>query len=357
MSFSPSPTRRGAAARLEALSPTPLSSPAAEKVAVFEYWAGNPSVEIHHGHLVVAGASAASSSNSGPRAGSAAASCVALASSVPCHMSAPELCDFLGAFGAETHRRFRHCRVLHGKNTEEYMVALLMASPAEAASLIENFDCKRYNALEAGQCRLHRVLQSRHGAPSPSPSTGSELEGEPSRRARGSGAGGGAPPPGVSEEQGSPPAHLARRRSPVHFPPGFGSPAHGPSQQLHHPQPQALSQAFASQVAPLTPMMLPSPGPETCMSPSTSPPLPSAMAELRRVELDPSELDLFDSKMGQSVMSPPPTASCGNERAFCAVCLESIDPNPAGYQLSEMGGGVPLTILCGHTFHARCLAR
>lgn len=55
--------------------------------------------------------------------------------------SAPELCDFLGAFGSGSRRwelsclpvssRFKHCRVLHGRNSEEYLIALLMTSPQD----------------------------------------------------------------------------------------------------------------------------------------------------------------------------------------------------------------------------------
>ena len=34
-------------------------------------------------------------------------------------MSPAEFCDFMGAFAMETHRQFRHCRVLHGPNPED----------------------------------------------------------------------------------------------------------------------------------------------------------------------------------------------------------------------------------------------
>lgn len=37
-----------------------------------------------------------------------------------------------------------------------------------------------------------------------------------------------------------------------------------------------------------------------------------------------------------SMVSPTP------ERPFCAVCLETVDSNPADYQLSELGGGALL---------------
>ena len=134
----------------------------------FEYWAGNPSVEIIHGHIKVSGSRSSESSDTNATSASTSRglahrshrsdspeSCMALASSVPCHMSASELCDFLGAFGADTHRRFRHCRVLHGRNSEDYLIALLMASPQDVDWLIlswETVQCHRTGSLQSTFC-------------------------------------------------------------------------------------------------------------------------------------------------------------------------------------------------------------
>eukprot|EP00913_Durusdinium_trenchii_P027622 g25906.t1 len=292
-----------------------------EEAETVEYWAGNPSVEIIHGHIKVSRAAdteAAGSSSGKPEA------CMVLASSVPCHMSAPEFCDFLGAFGPSTHRRFRHCRVLHGKNSEEYLIALLMATPQEfhwrlttisspAAPfgfsflslrmadryetqdvqwLIDDFHGKSFNAIEPGVCNLHFVWACQTGP--------------------------------LLEDSASPNT-FGRRWSPV---------------------PQHADRPMVREPCPSTPFMLPSAshGYEP-PAPSPSPPPPEL-----------PELFVGTGAGTQSVVSPTPTASAG-ERPFCAVCLETVDSNPSEYQLTELGGGVPLTILCGHTFHARCLSR
>ena len=277
---------------------------------VFEYWAGNPSNEIFHGHITVAfpeseksGLESLNGNSERPEA------CMALATSVPCHMSAPEFCDFVGAFGSETHRRFRHCRVLHGHNSEEYLLALLMASPDDVSWLVQEFHGRPYNAIEASVCSLHPVLSSQ---------TGWEDNASPNadRSDRG----------------------LAKRRSPV-LPPAL--PPALPQQPADHDLFHSLASCSTS------PLMLPSSAPfERKSSPLTSPCSQADVPELF-IETGPST---------HSVVSPTPTAS-GNERSYCAVCFEAVDSNPAEYQLTELGGGVPLTILCGHTFHARCLSR
>merc|ERR1719188_2418985 len=147
-----------------------------DEEAVFEYWAGNPSVEISHGHICVARDAAAFSAGGGKHGGARAVGscalpqddpeashcCIVLASSVPCYMSAPEFCEFVGAFSECTHRRFRHCRVLHGRNPEEYLIACWLASPADAAAVIREYGGKRYNTIEAGECQLHRVVGCLH---------------------------------------------------------------------------------------------------------------------------------------------------------------------------------------------------
>eukprot|EP00435_Cladocopium_sp_Y103_P062887 s878_g24.t1 len=267
----------------------------------FEYWAGNPSVEIIHGHIKVSGSRSSESSDTNASNAStlrglahrshrsdSPESCMALASSVPCHMSASELCDFLGAFGADTHRRFRHCRVLHGRNSEEYLIALLMASPQDVEWLIKRFHGKLFNAIEPGACSLHFVVSCQAGP--------------------------------VREDAASPTCPM--RWSPV-------------------PQHADMKNSPCPSTPPLHFMLpLSSAGPE--VSPSPPPP-----------ELP--ELFVGTGAGTQSVVSPTPGS--GGDRPFCAVCLETVDSNPAEYQLTELGGGVPLTILCGHTFHARCLSR
>ena len=254
----------------------------------FEYWAGNPSVEIIHGHITVSGTRSSDTSTSrrfthrhSPE------SCMVLASAVPCHMSASEFCGFLGAFGADTHRRFRHCRVLHGRNSEEYLIALLMASPQDVAWLIESFHGKLFNAIEPGACVLHFVMACQTGP--------------------------------ALEDAASP--TLPRRWSPVPQHADMKNSACPPTPPLH--------------------FMLPSGSGGLELSPSPPPP-----------ELP--ELFVGTGAGTQSVVSPTPGS--GGERSFCAVCLETVDSNPADYQMTELGGGVPLTILCGHTFHARCLS-
>jgi len=281
--------------------------------AVFEYWAGNPSVEIMHGHIRTAtvdtrvgggaqGAAcavslsledepcaASSSSNSGSSA--------ILASTVPCHMSAPEFCDFVGAFSEETHRRFRHCRVLHGRSPEEYLIALLFVSPEAAAAFVDVHNDRQYNALEPGICKLHRVTGW-----SRSVLTADAKDDVPHS------------PPVIARKgsQGSIVAECSPSRMPLECSPArvsLGSPAVG----------------------------------------SCSPFSPSS--ELPDV-LQSSIEDLF-----LGCVDAPATSSLASEKWFCAVCLENLEVNPESYQLTEMGGGMPLTILCGHTFHAKCLSR
>ena len=270
---------------------------------LFEYWWGNPSNEIFHGHIKVAASPEACVQVQGTDGRPEA--CMALATSVPCHMSAPEFCDYVGAFGAETHRRFRHCRVLHGHNSEEYLLALLMASQEDVSWLVNEFHGKPYNAIEASVCSLHAVLSSQTGC---------------------------------LEDNASPNADrgLLKRRSPI-LPPAL------PQQAVDHDRFHSLASCSAS------PLMLPSSAPapferksSPLMSPCSQPDVP--------------ELFMESGPSNQSAVSPTPTAS-GNERSYCAVCFEAVDSNPAEYQLTELGGGVPLTILCGHTFHARCLSR
>ena len=268
----------------------------------FEYWAGNPSVEIIHGHIKVSGSRSSESSDTNATSASTSRglahrshrsdspeSCMALASSVPCHMSASELCDFLGAFGADTHRRFRHCRVLHGRNSEDYLIALLMASPQDVDWLIKRFHGKLFNAIEPGACSLHFVVACQAG---------------PLR------------------EDAASPNTCPMRWSPV--------PQH--ADMKNSPCPSTPPLHFMLPLASATPEVSPSPPP---------PELP--------------ELFVGTGAGTQSVVSPTPGS--GGDRPFCAVCLETVESNPAEYQLTELGGGVPLTILCGHTFHARCLSR
>ena len=277
---------------------------------VFEYWAGNPSNEIFHGHITVAafpdvGQSHGAKQSSVAGGAGGPEACMALATSVPCHMSAPEFCDFVGAFGSESHRRFRHCRVLHGHNSEEYLLALRMASPEDVSWLVRSFHGRPYNAIEASICSLHPVLSSQTGC---------------------------------LEENASPSPEncgLAKRRSPV-LPPLPPALPQSVDDKLH-------SLATCSTSLP-SPLMLPS-------APRKSSPLMSPCSQ-------PEVPELFTQTGAgtHGIVSPTPTGS-GNERSYCAVCFETVDSNPAEYQLTELGGGVPLTILCGHTFHARCLSR
>ncbi|CAK0900656.1 unnamed protein product [Prorocentrum cordatum] len=143
-------------------------SPRSDDDAIFEYWAGNPTVEISHGHICVArGRRSPGQEQKLPRdalddhaSGSSAAtsSSVVLASAVPCYMSASEFCEFVGAFSEDSHRWFRHCRVLHGRNPEEYMIACWLASPEAARAVIRQHDGRPYNTIEAGVCQLHPVV-------------------------------------------------------------------------------------------------------------------------------------------------------------------------------------------------------
>mmetsp|Transcript_7367 Transcript_7367/g.13067 ORF Transcript_7367/g.13067 Transcript_7367/m.13067 type:complete len:638 (-) Transcript_7367:29-1942(-) len=286
--------------------------------ALLEYWAGNPSVEITHGHLRLAA----------PQSDVAVfeEGCVVLASSVPCYMSPPEFCDFVGAFAMETHRQFRHCRILHGHSPEEYLVAMWMASPELASGLIEKFDNVPYNALEAAICRLQRVV--------------------------------------------------------------------GCSQALLSAEEKGHSVPVVAQLAAAHPAASPAQGPvkTPSRSPLRSSPLATATelaqgAVPRKLFADAGELEGLDMDMRAAEelfvgllpvaaaapvlrsprspsRSPPPQVNSprnwrkpDSQVVKCSVCLEPIESQPDTYQLSELGGGVPLTILCGHTFHARCLAR
>lgn len=210
---------------------TKSDSLAAQACSDVEYWAGNPSIEIMHGHISLQSVTEARHS------------CVVLAFTVPCHMPPGDFCDFVGAFGETTHRDFRHCRVLHGHNPEEYLVALWLTEPDVAASLVKRFSGQQYNAIEAGVCWLSLVTGS----------TCTVLNG--------------------MEECSASPCVVKRADASV-------------------TQPGILPELF----------------PTTWRS------------------------------------------------AVCPVCLEPFE-EPRNYCLSELGGGVPLTILCGHTFHARCLSR
>eukprot|EP00397_Hematodinium_sp_SG-2012_P016780 GEMP01017131.1.p1 GENE.GEMP01017131.1~~GEMP01017131.1.p1 ORF type:complete len:587 (+),score=144.98 GEMP01017131.1:52-1761(+) len=65
-----------------------------------------------------------------------------------------------------------------------------------------------------------------------------------------------------------------------------------------------------------------------------------------------------DGKVVESVVSPRMSPRGKNELFEqissdwrCPVCMEG------GTDITELGGGAMLTILCGHTFHCRCLAR
>ncbi|CAE7930582.1 brap-2 [Symbiodinium necroappetens] len=223
---------------------------------VFEYWAGNPSNEIFHGHITVA--------------------------AFP---------DVDGSHGA--------------KQSSEYLLALQMASPEDVSWLVRSFHGRPYNAIEASICSLHPVLSSQTGC---------------------------------LEENASPSAEncaLAKRRSPV-LPPLPPALPQSVDDKLH-------SLATGSTSLP-SPLMLPSVPRKSSplMSPCSQPEVP--------------ELFIQSGAGTHGIVSPTPTSS-GNERSYCAVCFETVDSNPAEYQLTELGGGVPLTILCGHTFHARCLSR
>lgn len=281
---------------------------------IIEYWAGNPGVEIFHGHIMTAGREtrpgarkpAAASSGPVPRGED---SCAALASKVPCYMSAPEFCDFVGAFAQETHRRFRHCTVLHGRNTEEYLIAILLDSAKSVNELLERFDRRRFNDIEENECRLQRIVGCLR--------TNAAEEGHlfcptavrPGPRPSGPGGTGDQDP----------------RWSP---------------QATRSPGLAALSRVQTSPPVTMSPVMLPG-------SPAAGPASgPEAVSE-RPLE------DLFCS----FAVGATGAGASATEKAFCAVCLEQIESAPANYQLTEVGGGVPLTILCGHTFHARCLSR
>lgn len=212
---------------------------------LFEYWAGNPSVELAHGYIRTLPSLTKVRNMGQPKAPEEDAeqtvvpTCAVLASSVPCSMSAYEFLDFLGAFNEETHRQFRNCRVLHGPGSEEYFVALQLSSPTAAAQLVERFDGRTFNALESGRCQLHPIAGHQGGL---------------------------------------------------------------------------------------------------CSS----------------VEVDDDFFSHDELAISESLFKASLTKF---ETSFCSVCLEHTEDNPDEYQVTEMGGGVPLTILCGHAFHARCLAR
>jgi len=305
--------------------------------SVFEYWSGNPAIEIIHGHIrTLSGAvsskvpdsapdvfpslglaASASSSNlhsppDGPDV-STVNSSIVLATSVPCYMSAPEFCEFVGCFGDTTHRQFKHCRVLHGHSREEYLIALWLDSPEAAAALIAQHDGRQFNAIEPGECWLHRVVGCLR----------SNIAGE----------GGPAAP------------SLMRTRSRTA---PDSSPAHT---RICSPRLRMSSPEVPLKSCPPSGKGSPTPT-RARASDDDGPPafqMPEAFGEVAHCAVQ----DLFESAAVHGAshsMSPA-------EKTLCAVCLELMDPNPHHYQLSELGGGVPLTILCGHTFHARCLSR
>lgn len=321
----------------------------------YEYWAGNPDVEIAHGQIYA---------TSGPEAQSVqpdfflaaedgavsldgvvnvhvpacSSSCVALASSVPCCMPVPEFIEWLGAFGDDTHRLFRHAKVLYGRSPEEYLVAIWLTSPEAAANLVQRFDGRPYNAIEPGVCRMHRVV----GCVAIKDLT----TGKPQERKRSS-RGGGASSAGCHE--GSPASSAAARKpspsSSSAAPAQDVAPWQGtgsPQTQLRAPIPQSAAAAAAARSVV---NFSPSRGP--CRSPVTP---PVSAPALDMGQLIAPEEELFHVPCGHPSRAGP------KEGPFCSICREDIEECPANYQLTELGGAVPLTILCGHTFHARCLS-
>eukprot|EP00927_Polykrikos_kofoidii_P053553 TRINITY_DN48162_c0_g1_i1.p1 TRINITY_DN48162_c0_g1~~TRINITY_DN48162_c0_g1_i1.p1 ORF type:complete len:699 (+),score=119.31 TRINITY_DN48162_c0_g1_i1:72-2168(+) len=270
---------------------------------LFEYWAGNPTIEIAHGFIRAEANLSANASlptqRSNYRLGDSpgeackgvaiastesddrceAGSCVLLASSVPCHMSAPEFCEFVGAFADETHRDFRNCRVFHGNSPDDYLIALQMSTSQAAVSLIERYNGHQFNKLEPHTCVIQRAIGWQRSALPVE-------DNSPENAQRGIRGG----------------CTFWKRSSPT-----------------------------------LGPMR---------------PPL-----EVSSVEAFPQDpADLFSEGCAGLTVGAQSQDACA-ERNFCAVCLENIETAPGNYQLSELGGGVPLTILCTHTFHSRCLSR
>lgn len=304
--------------------------------AVVEYWAGNPAIEIAHGHLYIGPEEKAPREGvqGGPRCTSFLDGCVVLAGSVPCYMTAPEFCEFLGAFTECSHRDFLHCRVLHGHNPEEYLIALWLTSPEVMEALLHNYDDRQYNALDVERCKLYRI----------SGCTRSRIAGEEPTT------------PGGGKMW----RRLVSSAIASDFEPQVTA-GRAASKQVTEVVPAGTASATASAVGTASPLMLGASS-SSCCSPVKSP-LPSSQAiNVPKAELLPgpsleavpcSIEELFTENLAEG----PLAASGPNDKARCAVCLEFIESDPRYYNLTEMDGGVPLTILCGHTFHARCLYR
>lgn len=258
---------------------------------VFEFWAGNPSVEITHGRIRTA-------TTPPPAAEGADDKCVlVLASSVPCYMSAPEFCDFVGAFKEDTHRRFRHCRVLRGQSPEEYLVAIWLTSQEAEKDLLEKYHGRKYNSIEDVACSIHRIVDCNHRSQS-------------------------------ADAPDCWPMSPLLEKSRLHRSNSLG---------------EAVWSPVTSRPSPLLATALPENLPE--LPASALPPLPSGALPSELAGLFPEHLASFrDSK-------------AAGDAVKCPVCLEHLESDPSDYELTEIGGGVPLTILCGHTFHARCLFR
>lgn len=322
-------------------SPPPCASPVDKDIERFEYWAGNPDVEIAHGHIYVtsgptarsvpfdlvdvledmAGAQPSFKASFSPNAPASASSCVVLAGAVPCCMPVPEFLEFVGAFGDETHRHFRHCRVLYGRSPEEYLVAMWLVSPEAAAQLVERFDGRPYNSIEPGVCRMHRVVGC-------SPKEGQLIGGKPTTS---------------SSSKAAPVGNAAL------------SPAFGPSVTaasiLRAPVPKH-GVPPAGPLGRVGPGLSPSRGP--CRSPASSPSNAPPFL-LEGCHLADAEEGLFLT-LGDQAPRQRGHGGSGAEGAFCTICRDYVEEEPSSYQLTELGGAAPLTILCGHTFHARCLS-
>jgi len=204
-------------------------------------------------------------------------------------MSAPEFCDFVGAFSEDRHRLFRRCRVLAGHSPEEYLVALWLTSPEAVTSMLEQYGGKQYNSIEAETCKLHRIFGCCHS---------------------------------VSQV---PPRSPERRR--------LCASSASPSLPPSVPSSPALVAAGSPRLASGAPVEVPA----ELLMPSSAEPC--------------DDLTMLFPEICQQALA------VGGDVAKCPVCLEPFDSDPSNYQLTELGGGVPLTILCGHTFHARCLFR
>jgi len=292
-----------------------------------EYWAGNPSVEITHGHICYAG----DVLPSGPPL---PGGCVVLASSVPCYMSPPEFCDFVGAFAMETHRQFRHCRILHGKKPEEYLVAMWLASPEFATGIIEKFHGKPYNALEAALCSLHVVVGCSQAIAS--------ADSQETMQTMATSAQVGAP-----QNRARRPAARSPLSSPVSLP---VLPLE--QQSLPRKTPAVRTPDEPESIEGMVEEML---EPEDLFR-SLLPSRCAALASSSQCSCPAAAAAAVGSSSSTCSVCLEPIAA-GASSSTCTVCLEPIESQPDTYQLSELGGGVPLTILCGHTFHARCLSR